>query len=71
MSSKSILTLLMILVLAGTLSACNRKQQPDTLATPNALEQARARAASQQVSEPITPSRASNTNAYGKSNYIK
>ena len=71
MFRKSLSLFFTTLILAGALSACSRKQQPDTLATPNALELARARAASQQVQEPITPSRSANTNAYNKSNYIK
>ena len=71
MFRKSRSLFLMTLILAGALSACSRKQQPDTLAAPNALELARARAASQQVQEPITPSQADNANAYNKSSYIK
>lgn len=66
MSHKSLTLFAMILILAGTLSACARKQEPDTLAAPNALELARARAASQQVQEPITPSRAASQSAYIK-----
>lgn len=68
MSRKSISTFLMVMFLVGMISACAHKQQPAPLAAPNALEDARARAASQQVQEPAVPAR---TSSYGKSNYIK
>ena len=59
-----------VLVLAGMLNACAHKQEPDALAGPNVLEQARARAASQQAQQPAAPARAASQSASSQQ-YIK